>query len=100
MDPTEASHSYAPDVAVAMEQSLDFPNLRKVVGEHVARAVEDPRISGAKRILIGGSGDSLFGALCVAPAFRRWTGLPVEARSAMELAPLPSTRSTQNPFAR
>ena len=86
MDPTEASHSYAPDVAVAMEQSLDFPNLRKVVGEHVARAVEDPRISGAKRILIGGSGDSLFGALCVAPAFRSWTGLPVEARGAMELA--------------
>ncbi len=81
-----AAPDYARDIAVAMAQSLDFPRLRQIVLRHVAEAVADPRIRDAKRILIGGSGDSLFAALSTAPAFRRWTGLPVEARSAMELA--------------
>jgi glucosamine--fructose-6-phosphate aminotransferase (isomerizing) len=35
---------------------------------------------------MGGSGDSLFAALGVAHAFRRWTGVPTEARSAIELS--------------
>ncbi len=78
--------SYSRDVAVAMAQSLDFPALRRVVHANVAEALADPRITGAKRILIGGSGDSWFSALSVAPAFRRWTGLVTEARTAMELA--------------
>ncbi len=78
--------SYAADIATAMAQSVDFPNLRKVVDAHVGEAVADPRIANARRIFIGGSGDSWFSALCVAPALRRWTGLPAEARSAMELA--------------
>jgi glutamine---fructose-6-phosphate transaminase (isomerizing) len=57
-----------------------------VVSEHVAAAVRDPRVVGAKRIVLGGSGDSLFAAVGVAHAFRRWSGLPTEARAAMELA--------------
>jgi glucosamine--fructose-6-phosphate aminotransferase (isomerizing) len=86
MSMTATTKSHARDVAVAMEQSLDFPALRRVVRANVAEAVADPRIAGAKRIVIGGSGDSWFSALSVAPAFRRWTGLVTEARSAMELA--------------
>jgi glucosamine--fructose-6-phosphate aminotransferase (isomerizing) len=35
---------------------------------------------------MGGSGDSLFAAVGVAHAFRRWTGIATEARTAMELA--------------
>jgi len=35
---------------------------------------------------MGGSGDSLFAAIGVAHAFRRWSGLPTEARAALELA--------------
>ena len=78
--------TYTPDIIIAMEQSLDFPTLRKVVHAHVAVAVADPRIANAQRIVIGGSGDRWFSALSVAPAFRRWTGLSTEARTAMELA--------------
>jgi glucosamine--fructose-6-phosphate aminotransferase (isomerizing) len=77
---------YAPDIRIAMEQSLDFPTLRRVVHGHVAQAVADPRIANAQRIVIGGSGDSWFSALSVAPAFRRWTGIVTEARTAAELA--------------
>jgi glucosamine--fructose-6-phosphate aminotransferase (isomerizing) len=77
---------YTPDIITALAQSLDFPTLRATVHTHVAEAIADPRISGAERIVIGGSGDSWFAALCVAPAFRRWTGLATEARTAMELA--------------
>jgi glucosamine--fructose-6-phosphate aminotransferase (isomerizing) len=77
---------YAPDIRIAMEQSLDFPTLRRVVHANVAEAVSDPRIADAHRIVIGGSGDSWFSALSVAPAFRRWTGIVTEARTAAELA--------------
>ncbi|MDB5394089.1 MAG: hypothetical protein JWM91_1595 [Rhodospirillales bacterium] len=78
--------TYTPDIVIAMDQSLDFPTLRRVVHAHVAEAIADHRIANAQRIVIGGSGDSWFSALSVAPAFRRWTGLVTEARTAMELA--------------
>src|SRR6202163_1864621 len=82
----KSGQTFAADVADAIEQSLDLPRLRSVVGEHVAAAVLDERIARSERILIGGSGDSLFAALSVAPAFRRWTGILTEAKTAMELA--------------
>ncbi len=77
---------FAEDVAYTIEHSLDLPTLRAVVAEHVASAVRDTRVRDARRILIGGSGDSLFGAMSVLPAYRRWTGLYAEAKTAMELA--------------
>jgi len=79
-------NAFTRDIQIAMDQSLDFPALRRVVHAHVAEALTDDRIVNAKRIVIGGSGDSWFSALSVAPAFRRWTGLVTEARTAMELA--------------
>jgi glucosamine--fructose-6-phosphate aminotransferase (isomerizing) len=86
MNPYQPGQTFAADVAYAINHSLDLPRLRSVVGEHVAAAVRDERIVQSERILIGGSGDSLFAALSVAPAFRRWTGLATEAKTAMELA--------------
>jgi glucosamine--fructose-6-phosphate aminotransferase (isomerizing) len=80
------ARAYAPDVATTMGSSLDLQRLSAVVEADVAAALADPRIAGAKRIVMGGSGDSWFAALSTAPALRRWTGLPVEARTAMELA--------------
>ena len=53
---------------------------------HVAQAVADPRVCGAQRVVLTGSGDSLFAAIALAPVFRRWTGLPTEGRTAMEQA--------------
>jgi glutamine---fructose-6-phosphate transaminase (isomerizing) len=86
MNPYQPGQTFAADVAYAINHSLDLPRLRSVVGEHVAEAVRDERIVQAEHILIGGSGDSLFAALSVAPAFRRWTGIATEAKTAMELA--------------
>jgi len=86
MSITHPGKLFAEDVAYTIAHAVDLPNLRRVVADHVAAAVQDPRVSGAKRILIGGSGDSLFGAMSALPAYRRWTGLPAEAKTAMELA--------------
>ena len=86
MSAYKPGQTFAPDASYAINHSLDLPRLRSVVGEHVAAAVRDERIVRSERILIGGSGDSLFAALSVAPAFRRWTGIATEAKTAMELA--------------
>jgi glutamine---fructose-6-phosphate transaminase (isomerizing) len=80
------NQTFSADVAYAIEHSLRLPRLRSAVGECVAAAVLDERIVQSQRILIGGSGDSLFAALSTAPAFRRWTGLLTEAKTAIELA--------------
>jgi glutamine---fructose-6-phosphate transaminase (isomerizing) len=86
MSAYKPGQTFAPDVAYAINHSLDLPRLRNVVGEHVAAALRDERVVRSERILIGGSGDSWFAALSVAPAFRRWTGIATEAKTAMELA--------------
>jgi len=86
MSPYKPGQTFASDINYAVDHSLDLPRLRSVVGEHIAAAMLDDRITQAERILIGGSGDSLFGAISVAPAFRRWTGIPTEAKTAIELA--------------
>jgi glucosamine--fructose-6-phosphate aminotransferase (isomerizing) len=86
MQPFQPGQTFANDIALAVTRSVDLPTVRRVVSEHVAAAVRDPRVVGAKRIVMGGSGDSLFAAVGVAHAFRRWSGLPTEARTAMELA--------------
>ena len=86
MHPFQPGQTFAADFALAVARSVDLPTLRRVVSEHVAAAVRDPRVVGAKRIVMGGSGDSLFAAVSLAHTFRRWSGLPTEARTAMELA--------------
>jgi glucosamine--fructose-6-phosphate aminotransferase (isomerizing) len=91
MKPFPPGQTFAADIAMAVRDSLDLPNLRRVVGGHVAEAVADPRVSEAGRIVLTGSGDSLFAAIALAHAFRRWTGLPTEGRTAMEQARYHST---------
>jgi glucosamine--fructose-6-phosphate aminotransferase (isomerizing) len=86
MNPFEPDKTFAADFALAVTRSVDLPNLRRVVGEHVIAAARDPRVSQAARILMGGSGDSWFAARSVAPAWQRWTGIRTEACTAMELA--------------
>ena len=91
MHPFPEGQTFAADVAKAITESLDLPALRRIVSAHVAQAVADPRVAGAQRIVLTGSGDSLFAALCLAPVFRRWTGLPTEGRTALEQARYHST---------
>lgn len=77
---------HAGDVARALDSSLRYGDLKRVVAETVENCLAHTRLQDLGRLVMGGSGDSLFAARCTAPALRRWTGLPVEARSAMELA--------------
>jgi glucosamine--fructose-6-phosphate aminotransferase (isomerizing) len=94
MHPFPPGQTFAADVTKAVTESLDLPNLQRIVSEHVAQAVADPRISGARRIVLTGSGDSLFAALGLAPVFTRWTGIATEGRTAMEQARYHSTLLT------
>jgi glucosamine--fructose-6-phosphate aminotransferase (isomerizing) len=86
MHPFPAGQTFAADVARAVTDSVELATLRRIVTAKVAQAVADPRIAGAERIVLTGSGDSLFAAIGLAPIFRRWTGLPTEGRPAMEQA--------------
>ena len=45
-----------------------------------------PEIYGLRQIILTGSGDSYFAAAAAAQALRGWTGLPVQAMTAMEAA--------------
>jgi glucosamine--fructose-6-phosphate aminotransferase (isomerizing) len=94
MHPFPPGQTFAADVAKAVSDSVDLPNLRRVVSDHVAQAVADPRVFAARRIVLTGSGDSLFAAIALAHVFRRWTGLPAEGRTAMEQARYHSTLLT------
>src|SRR3981189_131733 len=86
MSAYKPGQTFGPDVPYGTNNSLDLPRLRSVVGEHVAAALRDERVLRSERILIGGSGDSWFAALSVAPAFGRWTVIATAAKTAMELA--------------
>jgi glutamine---fructose-6-phosphate transaminase (isomerizing) len=86
MHPFYDGQTFAGDVALALKRSLNLPALRQAVAESVAKVVADPRVARAERVFMAGSGDSLFAAIATAHAFRRWTGLATEARSAVELA--------------
>lgn len=77
---------HADDIETAMKTALDYDALVETVDGTVASALEQPVLANAKRLFLAGSGDSYFAALSVAPALERWTGLPVQALTAMELA--------------
>jgi glutamine---fructose-6-phosphate transaminase (isomerizing) len=77
---------FADAVAVALDASLELLDLRTRIVRETGALIERGVFSNARRILLAGSGDSLFAATCVVPAFRRWTGLAVEAMSALQLA--------------
>ena len=94
MHPFPEGQTFAADVAKAVSKSLDLATLRRIVSAHVAQAIADPSVVGAQRIVLTGSGDSLFAALCLAPVFRRWAGLPTEGRPALEQARYHSTLLT------
>ncbi|WP_162244737.1 SIS domain-containing protein [Aureimonas sp. Leaf454] len=77
---------HAEEIATAMATALDYPAMAAEVDRTVAAALAHPAIAGARRIFLAGSGDSYFAALSAAPALARWTGLPVQATTAMDLA--------------
>ncbi|MFT3820786.1 MAG: SIS domain-containing protein [Rubrivivax sp.] len=76
----------------ALEDFLtQIRSLGTLVREEVPRfeprsrvALTTPEIHGLRQIVIAGSGDSYIAAACAAPAWRAWTGLPVQAMVSME----------------
>src|SRR5262249_57320318 len=56
------------------------------LGRAVEEVLDEPRIRRAGRLVLSGSGDSLFAATAVRPALRRWAGCPVEVLTSLELA--------------
>jgi glutamine---fructose-6-phosphate transaminase (isomerizing) len=77
---------FADAVGMAVDASLDLPRLRDRIAMQARTLVEAGMFRDARRLLLTGSGDSLFAATSVVPAFRRWTGLTVEAMSSLQLA--------------
>ncbi|MGI9334790.1 MAG: SIS domain-containing protein [Gammaproteobacteria bacterium] len=69
-----------------MAKSLDLAGIEAAARETVRRWVTDPAISNRDRLVLTGSGDSLFAARATAPALKRWTGLQVQPMTAMEFA--------------
>lgn len=87
-DPPQVPYpdQFADAVATTIEASLDLPRLRERVAVQAQALAGRGRFRDVRRLLLTGSGDSLFAATAVTPAFRRWTGLTVEAMSSLQLA--------------
>lgn len=77
---------HAEEIETAMRTALRYDVLCAEVDRTVAEALTVPTIANARRLFLAGSGDSYFAALSAAPALSRWTGLPVMATTAMDLA--------------
>ena len=91
MVPMDADNKTYPDsfldaVAAAVDDGLRLDDLRSTLAAQTDRLVGGGLFRGISRLILTGSGDSLFAAQCVRPALQRWTGLIVEVRSALELA--------------
>ena len=78
--------SFAGDCREPLAALLDYPSLVAAVDDGIAGALSEPWIGNARRLVLAGSGDSLFAARSVLPALRRWSGLSAEAMTGIEFA--------------
>jgi len=77
---------FAEGLADAIDRGLDCRDLRLGLAPAIERLLADPRARGRGRLLLAGSGDSLFAATSVLPALRRWSGRPVQVVTSLDLA--------------
>jgi glucosamine--fructose-6-phosphate aminotransferase (isomerizing) len=70
------------DTARALPESL--PSIVKELGARAHRLLSMQQIYGLRQVILTGNGDSFVATSATAPAFRAWTGLPVQALPAME----------------
>jgi glucosamine--fructose-6-phosphate aminotransferase (isomerizing) len=78
--------SFSPDIAAALEEGLSPRELRRTITSQVDVILQDPRIASARRLVLTGSGDSLFAAVAALPAVKRWSRLDAVALSALDFA--------------
>lgn len=73
-----------------IDQIKSLPDLIAQIGAdfepRTRTLLSTPEIYGLRQIILTGSGDSYFAAAAAAHAIRGWTGLPVQAMTAMEAA--------------
>jgi glucosamine--fructose-6-phosphate aminotransferase (isomerizing) len=77
---------FAEELAGAVGRGLDGRALRAALRPAIQDLLADPRAGRPGRLLVTGSGDSLFAATSSVPALRRWSGRPAEVLSSIELA--------------
>ena len=77
---------FTDELTAAIRRGLDGPALRETLRPAIDGLLADPRVEGARRFVLTGSGDSLFAATAARPALRRWSGRPIEVSTALELA--------------
>lgn len=81
-----ANGRFADDCGEPLAALLDYPSLAATVDEGLDRAMAEPWIEQARRLVFAGSGDSLFAARSVLPALRRWSGIAAEVMTGLEFA--------------
>jgi glucosamine--fructose-6-phosphate aminotransferase (isomerizing) len=77
---------FHPLIETAFADGLPFGAFRDTVVAQVAKLTTVAALRDARRVILTGSGDSLFAAMAVLPAFRRWTGLAAEVMTSVEFA--------------
>jgi glucosamine--fructose-6-phosphate aminotransferase (isomerizing) len=77
---------FAEELAGAVRHGIDCRELHATVRPAIDDLLADPRAGRPGRLLLTGSGDSLFAATSALPALRRWSGRPAEVLSSIELA--------------
>jgi glucosamine--fructose-6-phosphate aminotransferase (isomerizing) len=77
---------FADELTDAISRGLDCRGLRAALRPALDELLDDPRFRQAERLVLSGSGDSLFAATATRPALRRWSGRAVDVLTALELA--------------
>lgn len=77
---------FADDFEYAVRAGLALPRLRPRVADGISALLVEPRFASKGRLLLTGSGDSLFAARSALPALRRWSGRLVEVLTSLEFA--------------
>ncbi|HEX2482572.1 MAG TPA: SIS domain-containing protein [Methylomirabilota bacterium] len=70
----------------AVRRGLGGRALRAQLSPALDALLADPRVERADRLVLTGSGDSLFAATATRPALRRWVGRSVDVLTALELS--------------
>ena len=78
--------NFAGDCREPLAALLDYRSLASTIDEGLEDAVAEPWLTEARRLVFTSSGDGLFAARSVLPAFRRWSGMTAEVMSAIEFA--------------
>ena len=81
-----ANGSFADDFREPLAALLDYPALAGAIDDGLDRAFAEPWLGRARRLVLAGSGDSLFAARSVLPALRRWSGVGAEVMTGLEYA--------------